>query len=279
VPHSRRLVLNLERRDDAALVPFGMWDLTIPALFSIEDGSIKHWLAAGIPSSAQLSLSVPHAIRRASWDRCLYYCDPPSVIESFIEYTKRFASIEDLIHRTEILTSTQRIRSVAEMLFEQVKCAKSVATEAEEVTHPLTGEVLERELKEDCVPFHFATMRRYWKGVDAKEFYDFTMAFGKPDADAFLSAMFSGTQDRFTGIERLNDAILTLAKTRDIALFKEIINKWNEEQNLILDFGDYSRLVTDDGFNGHKAALEWCSDFVRSALQLEDEVKDFLFKA
>jgi hypothetical protein len=279
VPQSRRLVLNLERRDDVASAAFGMWDLTIPALFSIEDGSIKHWMASCIPSSAQLSISVPHAIRRASWDRRLYYCDPPSVIESFIEYTKRFASIEDLIRRTEILTSTQRIRSVAEMLFEQVKCARPVATEAEEVTHPLTGEVLERALKEDSVPFHFATMRRHWKGVDAKEFYDFTMAFGKPDADAFLSAMFSGTQARFTGIERLNDAILTLAKTRDIALFKEIINKWNEEQNLILDFGDYSRLVTEDGFNGHQAALEWCSDFVRSALQLEDEVKDFLFKA
>jgi hypothetical protein len=276
--HPRRLALNLEHRDGVTLNSLGMWDLTIPALFSIEDGTIQGWMSGAIPSSAQLSLSVPHAIRRASWDHQLFYCDPPSAIENFVEYTKKFSSIDDLIRRTEILTSTKRIRSVAETLLEHVRNAKPALPDTDEITHPLTGELMASSEIKDAAPFHFATMKRHWKGVDAKELYDFTMAYGKPDADAFLSAMFSGPQDRFTGIDTLNDAILTLAKTRDIGLFKEIIKKWNQEQNLVLDFGDYSRLITEDGFNGHKAALEWCSDFVRSALQLEDEVKEFLFK-
>ncbi len=279
MPHSRRLVLTLERRDNAGVASLGIWDLTIPALFSIEEGSISRWMDGRIPSSAHLSLSVPHSIRRASWDEVLHYNDPPLLVAQFIEHTKRFPSIEDLIRRTEILMSAQRIRVIAETLLDQVQRAKPVAPFGSSVAHPLTGELMSRHQTEGSVPFHFATMKRHWKGVDPKELYDFTMEFGKPDADAFLSAIFSGVKDRFSDTERLNEAILTLARTRDVKLFKEIVKKWNDEQYLVLDFGDHSRLITNDGINGHQAALEWCHDFVRSALQLEDEVKDFLFKA
>lgn len=278
MPHSRRLVLHLERRDESGTYPLGFWDLTIPALHSIEDGTISDWLAGRVPSSWQLSLSVPHEVRRASWDNCLFYIDPPVLVQRYIDHTKKFPSIDELIRRVEVLISAQRIRAYAEALHEQVRHASPEAPDHRDVTHPITGELIVSNGDGDIAPFHFATMQRRWKGVDPKELFDFTRAFGKPDADAFLSTMLSGAKEKLTNIEQLNDAILTLAHTKDVDHFKEIVQKWNGEQRLILDFGDHSRLITPDGFDGHRAALQWCKDFVRSALQLEDSVKDFLFK-
>lgn len=277
MPLSRRLVMNLESRCDGEVTSLGVWDLTVPALFSIEDGTIALWLEGRIPASAQLSLSVPHLVRRAAWDNSLFYREPPQHVHRFIDYTKSFASIDDLIQRTETLISAQRIRVYAENLLEQVRGSRPVAPDRSNVFHPLTGEIIPSSDYLDAVPFKFATMKRHWKGVDAKELYDFTLAFGKPDANAFLAAMFSGSKDRFNDVGKLDDAILTLARTRDVELFKDIVLKWNHDQRLILNFGDHSRLVTEDGIDGYRAALEWCDDFVRLALQLEDSVKDFLF--
>lgn len=278
MPTARRLVMNLECRHPESMARLGAWDLTVPALCSIEDGSIRYWLDGKIPSSAHLSLSVSHPVRRAAWDDALYYTEPPQTVQSFIDYTKRFPSIEDLIQRTETVISAQRIRAHAETLSRQVKASRPVAPGNAATTHPLTGEFLSPGTGSDEVPFRFATMYRHWTGVDAKELYDFTIAFGKPDANVFLKEMFAGADPGFNDVAKLDEAILTLARTRDVALFKEIVDTWNSEQALMLNFGDQGRLVTDEGIDGYKAAVEWCDDFVRSAMQLEDAVKDFLFR-
>lgn len=278
MPTPIKLLLSLERRDYTGIEDLGQWDLTLPALYALHEGAISSWLDGRIPSSAQLSLSVPHAIRHASWQNALFIKQHDKRLDAFL---KKCASVDDiagLIHKVEVLQAVTSLRVHAEALLEAVVSTQYLSDNAAKSTHPLTGEILDNSCSEELVPFGFGSLTGRWKGVKPDDLADFMRESRLIDARTFISTVLSPTSMNSLDIRPLNDALAHLARTGDFGTFENLVERWNNKQQVLVDFSDPNTIVVTDEMTGFDIAVNWCREYLNSVFELEEGVREILTK-
>jgi hypothetical protein len=271
-----KLLLSLERRDRSGITDLGQWDLTLPALFAIQDGVISTWLSGKIPSSAQLSLSVPHVVRQASWDASLFVKENDRRLESFL---KKCAGVEDiagLISKIEVLQSVTSLRVHAEALLDAVLSTRYLSEDSAKATHPLTGQILKSDTYSSLVPFRFGFLTGRWNGVKPDDLADFMRETRLIDARTFVSTILTRSHVEALDTRPLDDALVHLARTGDFSTFKTVVEHWNRNQHVLVDFSDPQTIVVPDGATGYDIAVNWCQQYLQSVYELEQGVKEFL---
>ena len=271
-----KLLLSLERRDRSGIANLGQWDLTLPALFAIQDGVISSWLSGKIPSSAQLSLSVPHVVRQASWDSALFIKENDKRLEVFLRKCADIKDISALIFRIEVLKSVTSLRVHAEALLEAVISTTYLSEGETKATHPLTGQILQSDPGSGLVPFRFGSLTGRWKGVNADDLADFMRESRLIDARKFVSTVLTQTNAEALDVRPLDDALVHLARTGDYSTFKNLVERWNRNQNVLVDFNDSQTIVVPDGATGYDIAVNWCRKYLQSVYELEHGVREFL---
>lgn len=273
---SIKLLLSLERRDRSGTTDLGQWDLTLPALFAIQDGVISSWLSGSIPSSAQLSLSVPHVVRQASWDAALFIKEHDRRLETFLRKCAEVKDIAALIFKIEVLKSVTSLRVHAEALLEAVVSTTYLSEGDTKTTHPLTGQILQAEAVTGLVPFRFGSLTGRWKGVKPDDLADFMRESRLIDARKFVSTILTRTNVEMLDVRPLDDALVHLARTGDFSTFKRLVERWNSNQHILMDFSDSKTIVVPDGETGYDIAVNWCRQYLNSVYELEQGVREFL---
>lgn len=272
-----KLLLSLERRDGLGVTDLGRWDLTLPALFAIQDGLITRWLEGQIPSSAQLSLSVPHVVRQASWDCALFVkANDKRRLELFF---RRYSAVDDigtLILKIEVLQAVTSLRVHAEALLEAVISTSYLREDAKVTSHPLTGQMLKVESGDKLVPFRFGSLTGRWKGVKPDDLADFMRESRLIDARTFVSTILSRTSVDALDLSPLDDALVHLARTGDFSTFRTLVERWNNKQHVLVDFSDPKTIVFPDEAVGYEVAVNWCLQYLQSVYELEEGVREFL---
>jgi hypothetical protein len=271
-----KLLLFLERRDHTGVGDLGQWDLTLPALYAINEGVISNWLDGKIPSSSQLSLSVPHAIRQASWDNALFVKQNDKRLEVFLKKCASINNIADLIQKIEVLQAVTSLRVHAEALFEAVVSTTHLSNNVEKSTHPLTGEILQSAGSEELVPFRFGSLTGRWRGVKADDLADFMRESRLIDARTFISTILKPSNIDMLDVNPLDDALVHLARTGDFATFRQVVERWNDRQHVLVDFSDPSTIVVPDAVSGYDVAVDWCRKYLKSVFELEQGVQEIL---
>jgi hypothetical protein len=277
MPPPIKLLLSLEKRDRSGVSDLGQWDLTLPALFAIQDGVVSTWLTGRVPSSAQLSLSVPHIIRQASWDGALFIKANDKRLERFLKKCAAVKDIAGLIVKVEVLQAVTSLRVHAEALLEAVASTSKLSSDVNKTTHPLTGQISKVRPGAELVPFRFGSLTGRWKGVKADDLADFTRERRLIDARTFVSTILSRSSVDALDVRPLDDALLQLARTGDFSTFKKLVERWNSMQHVLVDFSDPKTIVVPDGATGYDIAVNWCRQYLLSVYELEQEVQEFLY--
>lgn len=276
MPPPIKLFLSLERRDRSGVTDLGQWDLTLPALFAIQDGVISTWLAGRIPSSAQLSLSVPHAVRQASWDAALFIKENDKRLENFLKKCAAVKDIAGLIFKIEVLQAVTSLRVHAEALLEAVNSTSYLSEDAKKATHPLTGQISKADTGAELVPFRFGSLTGRWKGVKPDDLADFMRESRLIDARTFVSTILTRSNVEALDTRPLDDALVHLARTGDFSTFRNLVEGWNSKQHVLVDFSDPQTIVVPDGATGYDVAVDWCRQYLQSVYELEQGVQEFL---
>lgn len=276
MPPPIKLLLSLERRDRSGVTDLGQWDLTLPALFAIQDGVISTWLSGRIPSSAQLSLSVPHVVRLASWDAALFIKENDKRLESFLKKCAGAKDIAGLIFKVEVLQAVTSLRVHAEALLEAVVSTRYLSDDAQKVTHPLTGQISTAGIDAELVPFRFGALTGRWNGVKPDDLADFMRESRMIDARTFVSTILTRSNVEALDIRPLDDALAHLARTGDFSTFRNLVEQWNSKQHVLMDFSDPQTIVVPDGETGYDKAVNWCRRYLQSIYELERGVQEFL---
>lgn len=271
-----RLVINICDRIENGFIAFGLFDLTIPAAAAIMDRTFDTWSTGFIPPTTQVCTHLTHEARTASWNGTLYSFDLPHAAPQFEAKVDRFGGAVLFLEYLEAKYAARGIRRHAEAMYAKLEKAEFVpATRLEWLAHPLTGEVRQygdTDLPGD-VPFAFAGMEAVWRGVDARDLYDFTKERGgHPDALEFLAASFTNPDDIVRDVVGLDDAVVALRQSRDLRQFRKWVDEWNSKQDVRVALQDERLAVSLVPSLDKPGALEWCRRYVMSAIELEDSV-------
>jgi hypothetical protein len=273
-----RLVLNLCDRMQNGFIAFGNYDMTMPAAAAIGDGSFDAWRMGYIPATTAVCTHVRHEARVAAWNGTLYSYDLEHMAEPFVRAVSRFGGHERLVEYLDAKYSARSIRRHAESLMSQIEGAEFVSSSRIQwLAHPLTGEVNPRgqiDVEGDA-PFAFAGLEAVWKGVDARDLFDFTKERGgDPDAMEYLAASFSRPGEVVEDIGDLDDAVHALWHSHDAPLFRKLIAEWNAKQHVRMKFKDERRAVGIGSIADKRDALEWCRKYLDSAVDLERHIDE-----
>jgi hypothetical protein len=273
-----RLVINLCERLPNGFISFGTYDMTMPAALSMAEGSFDVWSSGYIPASTHVCTHVTHEARVAAWNGTLYSYDLQHMAEPFVRSVGRFGGHERLMEYLDAKYSARGIRRHAESLMAQIEGAEFVpSTRIQWLAHPLTGEVQPpgHVESEGDAPFAFAGIEAVWRGVDPQDLFEFTKdRDGIPDAMEYLAASFSRPGDIVEDIDELNDAVNALQHGHDVRLFNRWIAEWNAKQNVRMKFKDERRAVGLGSMTDKQEALEWCRQYLASAIDLERAVDE-----
>lgn len=251
------LELELARSGGEHPVPLGRWDLFLPAVKALCDGSLSRWPTA-IPASYELCRRVDHECREAAWDGALTVMGPDGWIERF-SGAMAGRDLDLVAMDYAVLEGAISIRNLAVGLAEAIRRA-AVAAPGSPAVHPLA----DHDAPDANMPFGFAVSMARWKGVNPKAFVDFAVGSGSPDAEAFLETVIRQPARWFTDIKTLETALLRLAGDRDAEAFRIAVADWNAKQDVSIPMPNRDVIVpalwakTED-------AVYWSEDFMDSA--------------
>ncbi len=251
------LKLELARTGGHRPVPLGRWDLFLPAVKALADGSLADWNAV-VPASYELCRRVDHECREAAWDGALTVTGPHGWAERF---TSAMAG-RDLDHVAKdyaVLEGAISVRDLAVGLAEAIRNA-AVAAPGSPAIHPLA----DHETPDPNMPFGFAISVARWKGINPKAFVDFAVGSGSPDAEAFLETVIRQPARWFTDIKALETALLRLAGDRDTEAFRIAVADWNARQDVSIRMPNRDVVVPALWAKTEDAAY-WGDDFMESA--------------
>lgn len=275
-----RLVINICDRLPNGFVSFGLYDMTLPAAVAIGDKSFDTWSTGYIPATVRVCMHVSHEARTAAWNGRLYSYDLPHMADPFAASVERFGGHERLLEYLETKYAARGIRRHAEAIMAQIESAEFVqGSKLKLVAHPITGEVKSSTdaVENGDIPFAFAGIEAIWKGVDARELFDFTRdRGGVPDAMDYLAASFSRPDEAVSDLEELDAAIHAFHHSKNPALFKKWISEWNSKQDVRMLFKDERRAVGLGDMADKDDALDWCRQYLASAIDLERSI-DILY--
>jgi hypothetical protein len=223
-----------------------------------------------------LSLSVPHVVRQAAWDAALYIKGGDRRLEGFLKRCEEIKDISSLIFKIEVLQAVTSLRVHAEALLEAVISTNYLNNAAEKTTHPLTGRVSADSWGLELVPFRFGSLTGRWNGVKPDDLADFMRESRFIDARTFISTILAPSSVDTLDVRPLDDAILHLARTGDLLTFKNLVERWNSNQHVLVDFSDPKTIVVPDGTCGYDIAVDWCRQYLKSVYELEQGVQEFL---
>ncbi|MDW9478731.1 hypothetical protein GOB57_08440 [Sinorhizobium meliloti] len=254
------LKLELARTGGQAQVPLGRWDLFLPAVKALADGSLARWRDV-VPASYELCRRVDHACREAAWDGVLAVTGPDGWLEGFSSALA--AKDLDLVATDYgVLEGAISVRDLATGLAEAIRNA-AVADAGSPAVHPLA----DNEAPDVNMPFGFAVSVARWKGINPKAFVDFAVGSGSPDAEAFLETVIRQPSRWFNDISSLERALLRLADDRDVEAFRIAVADWNARQDVSIRMPNRDVLVpalwarTED-------AVYWGDEFMDSSRNL-----------
>jgi hypothetical protein len=259
------LKLELARTGDQRPVPLGRWDLFLPAVKAIADGSLTQWLSA-VPASYELCRRVDHECREAAWDGALAVTGPDGWIERFSS-AMAGRDLELVALDYAVLEGAISVRELAGGLAEAIRNA-AVAEPGSPAFHPLA----DHEMPDANMPFGFAVSVARWKGINPKAFVDFAVGSGSPDAEAFLETVIRQPTRWFTDISALESALLRLASDRNIEAFRIAVADWNAKQDVSIRMPNREVVVpalwarTEDAVYWGDEFMESTGDLVRSLL-------------
>jgi hypothetical protein len=271
-----RLVINICDRLPNGFVSFGLYDMTLPAAAAIADKAFDTWSTGYIPATVRVCMHVSHEARTAAWNGRLYSYDLPHMADPFAASVARFGGHDRLLEYLETKYAARGIRRHAEAIMAEIESAEFVqGSKLKLIAHPITGEVKSSSdpVENGDIPFAFAGIEAIWKGVDARELFDFTRdRGGVPDAMEYLAANFSRPDDAVSDLEGLDAAVHALRHSRDPGLFRQWISEWNSKQDVRMRFKDERRAVGLGAMRGKDDALHWCRQYLASAIDLEGSV-------
>lgn len=251
------LKLELQRTDGRVPTPLGRWDLFLPALKALADGSLGFW-SQEIPASFELCRRIDHECREAAWDGVLSVAGPDGWIERFSSALAA-RDLDVVAMDYAVLEGAISVRELAAGLSEAIRNA-AVADPGSPAVHPLA----DGEKPDANMPFGFAVSVARWKGINPKAFVDFAVGSGSPDAEAFLETVIRQPARWFNDISSLETALLRLAGDRDVEAFRIAVAEWNARQDVSIRIPNREVLVpalwarTED-------ALYWGDEFMNSA--------------
>lgn len=251
------LKLELVRTDGHRPVPLGRWDLFLPAVKALADGSLSGWTTV-VPSSYELCRRVDHECREAAWDGALAVAGPDGWVERFSS-AMAGRDLDHVAMDYAVLEGAISVRDLAVGLAEAIRNA-AVAAPGSLAFHPLA----DHETPDANMPFGFAVSVARWKGINPKAFVDFAVGSGSPDAEAFLETVIRQPSRWFTDISALEAALLRLAGDRDTEAFRIAVADWNARQDVSIRMPNRDVVVpalwarTED-------AVYWGDEFMDSA--------------
>lgn len=273
-----RLVINICDRVPNGFIAFGLFDLTIPAAAAIREGTFDGWSTGYIPPTTQVCMHVTHEARTAAWQGTLYSFDLQHAAGQFEAKVTRFGGPALLLEYLEAKYAARSIRRQAEALYRKIQKAEFVpAARLEWLAHPLTGEVRHNDGSDQPgdVPFAFAGLEAVWRGVDARDLYEFAKERGgSPDAQEFLSTNFGNPAGIIRDVAGLDAAVRNLRENRDLRHFRRWVDEWNAKQDVRIALQDERRVVGLLPSVDKSGALQWCRRYVRSAMELEQSVDE-----
>lgn len=273
MPFNMILALSLENRDGESVVDLGKWDVTLAVLDAIQHGQIGQWSKGPIPASVALCLDVSHQVRLAAWNNSLYIRSGYHRLADFVSRVSAHPNIDSLIAQIDTIKSARAIRLHAERLLMLVEHSRTSNHAKTGYAHPLTGKV-DNDPPDRLVPFRFASMKGRWKGVKSKELIEFTKVRQGVDARAFLDTVLFTENLDAVDVGYLDQAVLRLAKTGDFSNFNKMIEDWNARQKIDVQFANLEVVVTAPNLGGYETAHGWCEEYLRSAIQLEEGLKE-----
>jgi hypothetical protein len=251
------LKVELSRTGGERPVPLGKWDLFLPAVNALADGSLRQWPTA-VPASYELCRRVDHDCREAAWDGVLAVAGPDDWIERFS--SAMAATDLDLVARDyAVLEAAISVRDLATGLVEAIRSA-AVADPGSPALHPLA----DSERPDVNMPFGFSVSVARWKGVNPKAFVDFAVGSGSPDAEAFLETVIRQPSKWFKDISALEAALLRLAADRDVEAFRVAVADWNALQDVSIRMPNRDVLVPALWARSEDAVY-WGDEFLDSA--------------
>ncbi|MBY3433129.1 hypothetical protein HFN89_02900 [Rhizobium laguerreae] len=254
------LKLELARTGGGRSWPLGRWDLFLPAVNALADGSLWQWPTA-VPASYELCRRVDHGCREAAWDAALAVAGPKGWIERFTG-AMAAADLEVVANDYAVLEAAISVRDLATGLVEAIRTA-AVADPGGPAVHPLA----DSETPDVNMPFGFAVSVARWKGVSPKAFVDFAVGSGSPDAEAFLETVIRQPSKWFNDISALEAALLRLASDRDVEAFRIAVADWNARQDVSIRMPNRDVLVPALWARSEDA-VHWGEEFLVSARQL-----------
>lgn len=256
------LKLELARVDKQRRVPLGAWDLFLPAVNALADGSIGQW-GDCIAPSYELCRRVDHDCREAAWDGFLVVDGPSGWFERFA-FALSGRDLELVTRDYAVLEAALSIRDLARGLTESIKTA-AVGDPGSASIHPLA----ETDNPDVDIPFGFAVSVARWKGVNPKAFVDFAVGSGSPDAEAFLETVIREPSRWFNDISSLETALLKLLRDHDVVAYRLAVASWNAKQDVTIKVPNRSVLVPAIWARSEDA-VHWGNEFLESATKLVD---------
>jgi hypothetical protein len=251
------LKLDLTRTGVQRPVPLGRWDLFLPAVNALADGSLWRWKTS-VPASYELCRRVDHGCREAAWDGQLAVAGPDGWIERF-SGAMASMDLDTVAQDYAVLEAAISVRDLATGLVEAIRNA-AVADPGSPALHPLA----DTETPDVNMPFGFAVSVARWKGVNPKAFVDFAVGSGSPDAEAFLETVIRQPSKWFKDISALESALLRLAGDRDIEAFRIAVADWNALQDVSIRMPNRDVLVPALWARSEDAVY-WGDEFLQSA--------------
>jgi hypothetical protein len=238
------------------------FDLFLPAVNALADGSIRNWHVSMAPSF-ELCRRLDAEYREAAWDGCLSVVGPEGWLEGF---TRSMAGRdpEEVAFDYAVLENAISLNRTATDIADAIRTAKFVAP-GRPATHPLSNEVG----PSSEIPFGFSLSLAKWRGIDPRVFVDFAVGMGTTDPEVFLQTVIDCPTTWFRDIPRLESALLELAANRDIKRFCDIVAEWNAEQDVSLGFSNRKVIVPAVWASVHDI-IRWGDEFVDTTSRLVD---------
>ncbi|MCS4089875.1 hypothetical protein [Rhizobium sp. BK176] len=254
------LKLALSRTGGQRPVPLGQWDLFLPAVNALADGTLCRWPTA-IPASYELCRRVDHDCREAAWDGLLAVSGSGAWIDRFSR-TMAATDLELVARDYAVLEAAVSVMDLATGLVDAIRNA-AVADPGGPALHPLA----DAEAPDVNMPFGFAVSVARWKGVNPKAFVDFAVGSGSPDAEAFLETVIRQPSKWFKDISALEASLLRLAADRDVEAFRIAVADWNALQDVSIRMPNRDVLVPALWARSEDAVY-WGDEFLDSAREL-----------
>jgi hypothetical protein len=252
--------LELARASGERFFGLGRWDLFLPAVNALAEGTLGQW-DRSVPASYELCRRVDHDCREAAWDGCLSVSGPDGWLRRF-EKAMESRDLGGVASDYAVLEAAISVRDLATGLADAIRNA-TVSAPGGSSVHPLA----QGETPDANMPFGFAVSVARWKGVNPKAFVDFAVGTGSPDAGAFLETVIRQPSRWFNDITALEAALLRLAADRDVESFRIAVADWNALQDVTIRLPNREVLIPAVWAKSEDA-MHWGDEFRNSAQQL-----------